>query len=108
MKEEIDQLKQQLLQQPTSGVAIWYATTASSYIQLNGVQLAPTLKDMAILSSDKTEIIIGVPGLYRVAGELEWTAYNTGSASYYFSIHLNNQEKARKWGRGTGGFGIIE
>eukprot|EP01084_Bolivina_argentea_P296262 510213_1 len=63
---------------------------------------------MATLSSDKREIIIGVPGLYRVAGELEWTAYSHGSASHYFSIYLNNQEKARKYARGAGGFGIIE
>eukprot|EP01084_Bolivina_argentea_P296263 510215_1 len=63
---------------------------------------------MATLSSDKTEIIIGVPGLYRVAGELEWLAYNHGHANYHFSIYLNNQEQARKWGRAAGGFGIIE
>ena len=75
---------------------------------LDGVHLDSTLNGMASISVNKRQMIIGMDGLYQVTIVLNWTEYNRGGGSRYFSIYLNNIQQTKQFSGATAGFGTID
>lgn len=103
-QEEIDQLK--TVHKP--GVASWYhqgGSGTAGNLTMTGVLIAPTIDGMVALSQNNQEIIVGIPGLYKVSMELNFTSC-TGAAHYLY-MRVNGNNVAQRVGSNYGGYGYI-
>mmetsp|Transcript_22682 Transcript_22682/g.36414 ORF Transcript_22682/g.36414 Transcript_22682/m.36414 type:complete len:286 (+) Transcript_22682:60-917(+) len=105
MQDEIAGLNA-LKKRGQTGVAAWYTEhTGGGNLPMLGALLEPTLDGMVTLSADKTTIIIGTNGLYRISMEVNFTAA-TGS-SHYIHMQVNGSNIGSRMGSANGGFGHI-
>jgi len=102
MQQEIDDLKKD----KTTGVASWWTQhVGAGPLPMTGVHLQPTLEGMLTLSPDKKTITIGMPGIYKLSMEINFTT-GTGAAHYIY-LQVNGTTIGQRIGSNYGGFGYM-
>ena len=72
---------------------------------LAGTYIEPTIDGMLHLSDNKQQIVIDMPGLYKLEAQLNFNQH-TG-ANHYLDIQVNGTMICRKMGSQNGGYGAV-
>eukprot|EP01083_Nonionella_stella_P003490 10028_1 len=113
LRDIIDDLQQEIhqLKNTNMGVATWYTQKgggASGNLTMDGYHLEPTLEGMVTLSDNKQEIIIGIPGLYKVSSQIFFNSGGHGSNGHYLYTRVNGTNTQLNQSSQYGGWGYME